>query len=136
MKELTLQATLEKLPEVMAFIDEWLETLDCTIRAQTQIDVAVDELFSNIARYAYTPGVGDATVRLEYDDSTHAASITFIDGGISYNPLEKEDPDVTLSPEEREIGGLGIFLVKKTMDRMDYRREDDHNILTIHKKIN
>lgn len=136
MKELTLQATLEKLPEVMAFIDEWLETLDCTIRAQTQIDVAVDELFSNIARYAYTPGVGDATVRLEYDDSTHAASITFIDGGIPYNPLEKDDPDVTLSPEEREIGGLGIFLVKKTMDRMDYRREDDHNILTIHKKIN
>ena len=135
MKELTLAATLENIPVVTAFIDEQLEALDCPLRAQTQLDVAIDELFGNIAQYAYGPQSGDATVRFDFDEATRMVSVSFADGGVPFNPLERGDPDVTLSAEERAIGGLGIFLVKKTMDRVDYRYEGGKNVLTIHKQI-
>ena len=135
MKELTVPATLENIAVVTAFVDEQLEALDCTMKAQMQIDVAIDELFGNIAHYAYGSGTGDATVRFEFDEQTRSASVTFIDGGAPFNPLEKADPDVTLSAETREIGGLGIFMVKKSMDKLEYSRENGHNELTIHKHI-
>ena len=135
MKELTVPATLENIAVVTAFVDEQLEALDCTMKAQMQIDVAIDELFGNIAHYAYGSGTGDATVRFEFDEQTRSASVTFIDGGAPFNPLEKADPDVTLSAEAREIGGLGIFMVKKSMDKLEYSRENGHNELTIHKRI-
>ena len=135
MKELTVPATLENIAVVTAFVDEQLEALDCTMKAQMQIDVAIDELFGNIAHYAYGSGTGDATVRFDFDEQTRSASVTFIDGGAPFNPLEKADPDVTLSAEAREIGGLGIFMVKKSMDKLEYSRENGHNELTIHKHI-
>ena len=135
MKEWTLEAKLSNIPVAISVIDEWLEELACPIKAQTQIDVAVDEIFSNIAHYAYAPGSGDATIRLDYDELLRTVSITFSDRGIPFNPLEKEEPDIFLPAEEREIGGLGIFLVRKTMDEVKYRREDDRNILTIVKRI-
>jgi len=135
LKELTVPATLENIAVVTAFVDEQLEALDCTMKAQMQIDVAIDELFGNIAHYAYGSGTGDATVRFEFDEQTRSASVTFIDGGAPFNPLEKADPDVTLSAEAREIGGLGIFMVKKSMDKLEYSRENGHNELTIHKHI-
>ena len=135
MKEITVKAMVENIPQVTEFIDMELEALDCPLRAQTQIDVAIDELFGNIAFYAYSGEVGDAVVRFEYDEATHMASITFIDAGEPFDPLAKPDPNVTLSAEERQIGGLGIFLVKKTMDDVFYRRENDRNVLTIVKKI-
>ena len=135
MKELTLPATLENIAPITEFIDRELELLDCPMKAQMQIDVAVDEMFSNIARYAYAPNSGDATVRFTFNESTRCVSITFIDSGIPYNPIKKADPDTTLSAEEREIGGLGIFLVKKTMDDLIYEYKDEKNILTIKKNI-
>ena len=135
MKELTVPATLENITVVTAFIDEQLEALDCSMKAQTQIDIAIDELFGNIAHYAYPGGTGDATVRFDFDEATRTASIAFIDGGVPFNPLEKADPDVTLSAEERGIGGLGIFMVKKTMDDLTYRYEDGKNVLTLYKQI-
>ncbi|MBR2700016.1 MAG: ATP-binding protein [Clostridia bacterium] len=135
MKELTLDAKLENIPSLTALIDEWLEGLECSVKAQMQIDVAVDEIFSNIAQYAYGPKGGSAAIRLEFDEADRTVRITFIDSGTAYNPLTKADPDVTLSAEERDIGGLGIFLVKKTMDAMKYRRENNRNMLTIHKRI-
>ena len=135
MKELTLDANLENIAGVTAFIDERLEALDCSMKAQMQIDIAIDELFGNIARYAYGEGRGDATVRFEFDEATRTASITLVDSGMPFDPLEKADPDVTLSAQEREIGGLGIFMVKKTMDKMEYSYENGFNILTIHKRI-
>ena len=135
MKELTVKAALESASRVTAFIDEALEALDCPLKAQTQIDVAVDELFSNIASYAYAPGVGEAEVSLDFDEADRTVSITFADSGVPYDPLAKADPDVTLSAEEREIGGLGIFLVKKTMDAVEYARRDGRNVLTIRKRI-
>ena len=97
--------------------------------------MAIDEIFINIASYAYAPGTGDATVTMDYDAGSGMFSLTFSDSGIPYNPLLKEDPDVNLPAEERSIGGLGIFLVKKTMDDMRYEYRDGRNILTLMKKI-
>ena len=132
-KELTVQATLENISAVTAFIDEQLEALDCPMKAQMQIDVAIDELFGNIAHYAYPGAVGQATVRFEALDDPRAAQITFIDSGIAYNPLKAAEPDVTLAAEDRQIGGLGIFLVRKTMDEVGYELVDGQNILRIKK---
>ena len=100
-----------------------------------QIDIAIDELFSNIAHYAYTPDTGEATVRVEVTESPLAVIITFIDHGVPYDPLAKEDPDTTLSAEERQIGGLGIYMVKKSMDEIAYRYQDGQNILMIKKQL-
>ena len=122
MAEITLQATLENIVTVTAMVDEQLEALDCPMKEQMQLDIAIDELFSNIARYAYDGGPGNASVLTDYQDGVF--SITFVDEGKPYNPLGKEDPDVTLSAEERTVGGLGIFMVKKTMDDMVYRFEE------------
>lgn len=135
MRELTINATVENIEKVTAFVDEQLEALGCPMKAQMQIDVAIDELFSNIAYYAYNPEVGPATVRVEVTQDPLAVVVTFIDNGKQYDPLAKEDPDVTLSAEERDIGGLGIYIVKKSMDDISYEYKDGQNILRIKKNI-
>ena len=135
MKELTIAATVNNIETVTSFVNEQLEALDCPMKAQTQIDIAIDELFGNIAYYAYNPEVGDATVRVEVTKEPLAVIITFIDKGIPYDPLAKEDPDITLSAEERQIGGLGIYMVKKTMDDVTYEYKNGQNILKIRKNI-
>jgi len=135
MKELTIAATVENIGTVTAFVDEQLEALDCPMKAQMQIDIAIDELFGNIAHYAYTPEVGNATVRVEVEEEPMAVVITFLDQGVPYDPLTAEDPDTTLSADERKIGGLGIFMVKKSMDEIDYKYQDGQNILTIKKRL-
>ena len=135
MKELTISATVENIEVVTDFVNEQLETLDCPMKAQMQIDIAIDELFGNIAHYAYTPDVGDATVRVEVQEDPLAVIITFIDRGVPYDPLSAAAPDTTLSAEERTMGGLGIFMVRKTMDEITYRYEGGKNILSIRKKI-
>lgn len=135
MKELTIDATVENITQVTAFVDEQLEELNCPMKTQMQIDVAIDELFGNIAHYAYHPDVGAATVRVEVTHDPLAVIITFIDNGVQYDPLAKEDPDIMLSAEEREIGGLGIYMVKKSMDEIAYEYKGGQNILTIKKRI-
>ena len=135
MNELTVNATLENISVVTEFIDARLEALDCPFKAQTQIDVAVDEIVNNIASYAYETGSGELTVRFELMEEPRTALISFIDRGKPFDPLKLEDPDVTLSVEERGVGGLGIFLVKKTMDAVNYKYEDGRNILQIEKRI-
>ncbi len=135
MKELTMNATVENITQVTAFVDEQLEALGCPVKAQVQIDIAIDELFGNIAHYAYNPEVGVATVRVEVVQEPLSVVITFIDHGIPYDPLAKEEPDTGLSAEEREIGGLGIFMVKKSMDEISYEYKDGKNILRIKKKL-
>ena len=135
MKELNISATIENIAAVTAFVDEQLEELDCSMRTQLQVDVAIDELFGNIAHYAYNPEVGAATVRVEVTDDPLSVVITFIDNGVPYDPLAKADPDITLSAEERQIGGLGIYMVKKSMDDISYEYKDGQNILRIKKHI-
>ena len=135
MKELTVAASIDNVSVVTEFVDTQLEALDCPMKAQMQIDIAIDELFSNIAFYAYGDGEGEATVRFEALESPRAVRITFIDSGVPYNPLAAEDPDVTLSAEERKIGGLGVYMVKKSMDAMEYAYKDGRNMLSIQKNL-
>ena len=135
MKELTIAATVENIEAVTDFVNQQLEELACPMKAQMQINIAIDELFSNIAHYSYNPEVGQATVRVEVVENPLAVTITFIDNGIPYDPLAKEDPDLTLSAEERQIGGLGIYMVKKSMDEITYEYKDGQNILSIKKCI-
>lgn len=133
MKEIRIDAALENMDTLLGFIDEELETKDCPMKAKMQIGVAVEEVFTNIVNYAYDGVVGDAVVSVSVDAGV--AAITFADKGKPYDPLAKEDPDVTLSAEERQIGGLGIFLVKKLMDEVLYKYEDGINILEIRKML-
>ena len=135
MKELTIEATPENVDKVIEFIDGMLEEYGCGVKEQMAIDVAVDELFSNIAHYAYNPETGYATVRVDVLNEPLSVEITFIDHGVPYDPLAKADPDTTLSLEEREIGGLGIFIVKKSMDAVNSEYKDGKNILTIKKNL-
>lgn len=135
MKELTIDASLENIEKVTAFVNEQLERLGCPGKARMQIDIAIDELFGNIMHYAYYPEVGPVTVRVETEEQPRSVVITFVDRGIKYNPLAKEDPDISLSAEERQIGGLGIYMVKKSMDDMTYEYKNGQNILKIKKYI-
>ncbi len=135
MKELTVTATIENIAAVTAFIDDQLEKLDCPMKTMLQVNVAIDELFGNIANYAYVPDTGAATVRVEILEKPLAVVITFIDNGVPFDPLKKADPDITLSAEERGIGGLGIYMVKKTMDDISYEYINGQNILKIRKNI-
>lgn len=135
MKELTAAATVENIDAVTAFVNEQLEALECPVKAMMQIDIAIDELFGNIAHYAYHPETGSATVRVEVAEEPLAVIITFIDNGIPYDPLAAEDPDTTLSVEERDVGGLGIYMVKKSMDEIAYEYKNGQNILKIKKNL-
>ena len=135
MRELTLEATIDNIPAVTEFVDRELEALGCPMKAQMQIDVAIDELFGNIAYYAYDPETGPATVQVEVAKDPLAVIITFIDRGRPFDPLSEKDPDVTLPIEDRKVGGLGVFLVKKTMDDVNYEYKDGQNILRIRKNM-
>lgn len=116
MKELTVEAVVENISIVTDFVNEQLMAYNCSVKTQTQIDLAIDELFSNIAHYAYAPDSGLATVRVELIEEPLSVAITFLDHGVPYDPLKQDDPDTTLLAEERKIGGLGIYIVKKSMD--------------------
>ena len=128
-------ASIEDIPKVTAFAEQELKQYDCPTKAVVQISVAIDEIFSNIVRYGYKNEQGSITVELFAEDAPKTICIRFIDKGVPYNPLAKDDPDVTLSADEREIGGLGIFMVKKTMDDVEYKYENGQNILTLKKNI-
>ena len=133
MAKITVDATRESIAQVAAFVEGELEKLSCPFKTVAQINIAVDELYSNIVNYAYGGGAGQASVTVQGLDA-NSVSVTFEDSGVPYDPLAKPDPDTTLGAEERKIGGLGIFIVKKTMDSMDYKYEDNKNVFTIVKK--
>ena len=131
--EIITEAKTEKLDEVLDFVDAALEEWECPMKILNQINIAVEEMFVNIAHYAY--GENEGTASLNINESDGVVEITLIDSGTPYNPLEKPDPDVTLSAEEREIGGLGIYMVKKMMDSVSYEFRDGCNIFTMRKKV-
>ena len=135
MKELRIEANTDNLNKVMAFIDEQLEGTGCSFKTQTKIDVSVEEIFVNIAHYAYPGSSGDAVIGIDISGDPGTVTVQFSDEGIPYDPLSKEDPDVKATLEEREIGGLGIFMVKKTMDSMSYEYKDGKNVLTLTKAL-
>ncbi|MCL2335296.1 MAG: ATP-binding protein [Endomicrobia bacterium] len=146
MKEFVIEAKIENLDTVQDFVAGELATFDCPVKLKTQVAIATEEIFINIARYAYSqnvpevcsrserpaPGVGSVAIRITVGDEV---IVEFEDSGRPYNPLANEDPDITLGVEEREIGGLGIYMVKKIMDAVRYRYEDNKNILMIKKRV-
>ncbi|MBR4903246.1 MAG: ATP-binding protein [Selenomonadaceae bacterium] len=129
MEKITVEAVVENLQTVIDFATEKLEARDCPMKTSMQLELVIEEIFVNIANYAYHPETGVATFCMEFEENPSAVSMTFIDGGKPYNPLEKDDPDTTLDVDEREIGGLGIFLVKKNVDEISYEYADGKNIL-------
>ena len=133
MIEKVFPASDEAFKDVMAFVESELENADVPMKISMQITIAVEEIYVNIAHYAYPNG--DGMMTLGIDANAKQVAIVFTDSGLPFNPLEKEDPDITLGAEQRSIGGLGIFIVKKSMDSVTYVREDDKNILTITKTI-
>ncbi len=135
MAELTIEAKIENLRDVMAFAEEELEKADCTMKAMMSINVALEEMFVNISHYAYGEGVGTVTIDISVQEPQGIAVVRLVDSGVPFDPLAKADPDVTLSAEKRQIGGLGIFMVKSSMDHVAYERRDGKNIFTMEKSI-
>ena len=135
MKELVIDAEVDNLDDVLDFMDGFLEEASCPSKTMIQLNVAVEEIFVNIASYAYAPGKGKAKIAIEHSTDPAAVTLTFEDEGVRFDPLAKEDPDTTLSAEERKIGGLGIYMVKKSMDDVRYEYRDNKNILKIYKKF-
>ena len=131
----TFPAKTDALSDVLGFVDEMLQSYDCPMKIQMGICVAIEEVFVNIAHYAYDGGDGDMTLGIGFDEETRNITFKMADDGVPFDPLKKPDPDITLSADEREIGGLGIFITKKTMDSVSYSYEDGKNILTMIKKI-
>lgn len=136
---LTVKASPEHLAEVQDFIDRFLEDYGCSMKTQMLIDVTVEEIFVNIASYAYPEEPGDARIEVSSDmtgSGKNCIRITFSDWGIPFDPLGHEDPDLSLPVEKRSIGGLGIYMVKKNMDQVSYEHLDDQNKFTICKILN
>ena len=131
----TFPAKVEALSDVLGFVDRVLESYECPMKIQTAICVAIEEVFVNVAHYAYGDGEGDMTLGIGFDEESRNITFRMSDKGTPFDPLKKPDPDITLSAEEREIGGLGIFITKKTMDTVSYAYENGENILTMIKKI-
>ena len=137
MKELVLEAKRENLAHVFQFIQAELD--DCGIEGRTkrQIKLCVEEIFMNISSYAYNPETGPAKITVEVVKNPEPVRIiiAFSDSGKPYDPLKSGSPDLSLSLEERPVGGLGIFLVKENVDGVEYEYRDGQNILTIHKEL-
>ena len=131
----TFPAKVEALSDVLGFVEQTLEKYECSMKIQTAVCVAIEEVFVNVAHYAYGDGEGDMTLGIGFDEATRTVTFRMADKGVPFDPLAKADPDITLSAEEREIGGLGIFITKKTMDSLTYTYENGQNILTMTKKL-
>ena len=131
----TFPAKTDALSDVLGFVDEMLESHSCPMKIQTAVCVAIEEVFVNVARYAYADGNGDVSLSIGFDEETQEFTFRLSDSGVPFDPLQKPDPDITLSADERDIGGLGIFITKKTMDSLSYVYENGENVLTMIKKI-
>ena len=131
----TFPAEEEQLSSVLDFVEETLSSVDCSLKLQTAICVAIEEVFVNVAHYAYGDGNGAVDFKITFDPTSRLVTFQMADKGIPFDPLAKPDPDITLTAEERQIGGLGIFITKKTMDTVSYAYENGQNILTMIKKI-
>lgn len=131
----TFPAKIEALSDVLGYVEQTLENLECPMKTQMAICVAIEEVFVNVAHYAYGSGEGDMELAIGFEKESRTVTFRMTDKGIPFDPLQKPDPDITLSAEEREIGGLGIFIAKKTMDSICYAYENGENILTMTKKI-
>ncbi len=128
-RELIVDAVPENIEPVTEFVNRQLSLLECPEERYRQMDIAIDELFGNIAKYAYPSGAGPVTIRVEKEEDPAAFVVTLTDRGVPFDPLSSEDPDITLPAAGRKEGGLGIFLAKKLLDGLSYQYSDGSNIL-------
>ncbi len=128
MQTLNVVPEIERLIDITEFVEQALETVEAPLKVITQIDVVLDEVFSNIAQYSQA-----TNVMVQCDVQPQFIQLRFLDNGVAYDPTQKENPDVSLSAEERQIGGLGIFLIRKLMNTLEYDYEDGLNCLTLTK---
>lgn len=136
MNEFVIAANKEYLEQVLKYVNGELQTAGFPQKQIIQVDIAVEEIFCNVAEYAYPLAEGMVVIRCTIEKKQHTkAMIEFVDSGTPYNPLEKEEPNTKLSTEERKVGGLGIYMAKKIMDSMEYHHEDGKNTLIIIKQI-
>ena len=133
MQQITIPATLDQLETALTFVREQMQKAGCPTKTAGQMELAVEEIFVNIAHYAYHPGQGPVSITCEVKGEPLCATVTFCDEGSPYDPLGRTDPDLTLDAEERQIGGLGILMVKKLMDEVIYEYRDGKNCLTMRK---
>ena len=134
MAEKRFEALGKNLEPVISFLEENLESLGCPFKEEQQMCIAVEELFINIVNYAYPESAGPADVKIR-ELPGRVIEVILRDGGVPFNPLELKDPDITLKAEDRQIGGLGIYMVKKSMDEGTYQYENGQNVLILRKKI-
>ena len=134
-EELVIEAVVDNLDAVNSFVHKSIEQFEVSKRTLMQIDLIVEEIFVNVASYAYAPNTGSVKILIEAKEEPHTVSLTFIDSGVPYNPLEKSDPDINLSVDDRQIGGLGIFLTKNLVDEISYKFVDSQNILQLTKSL-
>lgn len=131
----TFPAKTEALSDVLGFVEQILDSFECSAKIQTAVCVAIEEVFVNIAHYAYGGGKGDVDLGIAFEKESRAVTFRITDRGIPFDPLRNPEPDITLSAEDRDIGGLGIFITKKTMDYITYAYNDGENVLTMIKRI-
>ena len=136
MIEREFSAKINELPNVISFVENELKKYEFSFKIISQLNLVVEELFVNVASYAYKDkNDGKCKITIDYDKDKQEVKLSMEDNGIKFNPLEKEDSDTTLSVEDRPIGGLGILLVKKNMDNIEYKYEDNKNILILSKNV-
>ena len=125
----------ENLPQALLFVEEQLDSYGCSKQTVNKIQIAVEEIFINVAQYAYGLDKGIVIIDMDYIKENSSVKITFTDSGRQYNPLLRKDPDVTLGANERKVGGLGIFMVKNSVDNVEYEYKNGHNCLTLTSEI-
>lgn len=132
-KTMVFDAAIENLYPILTVVDEEVSKINGDKAVISDINICIEEIFVNIVSYAYRDTIGQVEMKLEITDDTF--HMLFCDSGIPYNPLERANPDTTLSASERSIGGLGIFMVKEMMDSVTYEYKEKRNCLQITKKI-
>ncbi len=131
--EFTIEAAVENLGAAQGFVEQQLEEAGCPLKMQMQISLAVEEIFVNVASYAYVPGTGMVTIGVELREEAPRLTLRFSDSGRPFDPTAKLDPNLALSAEDRPIGGLGIYMTKKLMDEVHYEYRNAQNVLTMRK---
>lgn len=135
MDQIVVLAKKGNLQEILNFIGNKLKSVEYNTTARLHLELSVEEAYVNIANYAYGSESGKVLIRCRVDENPLHVTVQFIDCGIPFNPLEKEDPDTSLEIEGKKIGGMGILLIKKYADQVDYEYRDKKNILTIKKRL-
>ena len=125
-RSITVNPTEESISQVQAFLEETLDQAEVAMKLAMKMDIVLDEVYSNIVFYSKA-----TSVKLECSVNDREIVLQMTDNGIPYNPLEAKEPDITLAAEEREIGGLGIFITKKMMDEFDYKFENNLNCVRL-----